>query len=183
MKDVRNPYFSVEIHQEQIQEIKKIMKKVFQEFDLPVEELPNPHITISYLLGAVKTKNLEVVAEEIAEAPFKMKVLGLDLLESSYYGGTLIVLKLEHSDDFLYAQEYLKETLVEDGISIKKYKGGFKAHISLFLLKDIPKKRPKNLLVRYLELCLSRIDSREIIGNSFCIYNDEREKLFSKKFK
>ena len=183
MNKIYNPYFSVEIKPDQVQAIKDIIIKNFKNFNLNFEELENPHITVSYLLGGVERDNLESLAEEISEASFKIRVVGLEVLESSYYGGSLIVLKLEDSEDFLYAREYIEENLSGDNVSIKKYKGGFKAHISLFLLKDIPNMGQKNKLIRYLEICLADLNPKVISGNSFCIYDSQRTKLIEKKFK
>ena len=183
MDQVLNPYFSVEISEEQINRIRSIIKKNLDSFNFNFVDLDNPHISVSYFLGSVKMENIESVANELIEAPFKMKVLGIATIESSYYGGTIVSLKLQQTDDFLYCQEYLKECLTDDSVvKIKEFKGGFIAHVSLFVIKNLAEK-DKFPLSRVLEMSLSDLGGKYVQGEKLCMYNPEREKIMEKFFK
>lgn len=182
MDKVPNPYFSVEFSEDQINHLRKSLIKALKDLDLELENLPTPHISISYVLGYVDLSQLESVAQEIVEAPFNMNIVGVDTIESQYYGGTIIGLSLEQSEDFLYSQEIIKESLTqENSVSIREFEGGFRAHISLFLIKDLTDEQ-KFLISRYLELALSQLDSKTVSGEKLCMYNPDREKMFEKKF-
>ncbi len=183
MEKVPNPYFSVEISEHQINHLRSRIQGILgKEIEVEFQILENPHISISYFLGDVNLQDIEQVAEEIVEAPFKMTVCGIDPVESNYYGGTIISLGLKKSDDFLYCQEYLKESLAnEENIKIKEYKGGFIAHVSLFVIKGLSEK-DKFYLSRYLEICLADVGGTEVFGEKFCMYNPDRVKLIEKQF-
>lgn len=182
-KNIPNPYFSVELSEVQVNYIREMALKILEkDLQKTVQVLPNPHISVSYLLGNVDLNEIEKVAEEIVEAPFKMNVIGFDSVESSYYGGTIIAIALNHSDDFLYSQDLLKEVLCSEEVKVKQYKGGFRAHLSLFLLKDLTESE-KALLPRYLELVFNQNPHKEITGEKFCMYNPDRVKIIEKNFK
>lgn len=182
MECVKNPYFSVEFGEEQLGNIRTQIKKVLKYIELSMTDLDNPHISISYVLGNVNVKTIEEAAEQIVEAPFKMTIRGIEAVESEYYGGTIISLLLSHTDDFLYSQEFLKESFANEQVKIKEYSGGFQAHVSLFVLKDLTPKE-KKLIPRYIEVCLLNLGGLEIQGEKFCMYDENRQKLLEKNFK
>jgi len=180
--EIENPYFSVEISSNQVESIKNGLRKVLKEsLTIPFEDLPNPHISISYGIGKGKKEDLETICEEICEAPFCMDITGFELIYSEFYNGTILCLALNHNDDFLYSQEFLKENFQDKNIEFKEFKGGFKAHISLFLFKEISPEEIE-ILPRYLEICFNNL-SNKIIGERFCVYSGSREKLIEKTFK
>ena len=181
--DIKNPYFSVEISSNQIDAIKKDVEKILKDsIEIPFESLSNPHISISYGIGSIKKENIEDICEEICEAPFCMEITGFELVFSEYYNGTILCLALNHNDDFLYSQEFLKENFNDKNVSFKEFKGGFKAHISLFIFKEITPEAIE-VLPRYLEIALSNVNKTKIIGEKFCVYSENREKLIEKNFK
>jgi hypothetical protein len=126
---------------------------------------------------------IEQVAGEIIEVPFKTKITGVTSLDSSYYGGTIISVGLIHNDDFKYCQEFLKENFESsEQVKIREFRGGFKAHISLFVIKGLTEKE-KYFIPRYIELCSNTLAGKDLYGEKFCMYNTEREKIFEKRFK
>lgn len=181
MEKAINPYFSVELSEEQINQIREKTKKILvDQLNLDVEDLSNPHISISYIMGELPVKTLEEIAENIVEAPFFMKINGFKILESEYYQGLIVSVSLDHSDDFLYSQEFLKEVVSSEAVTIKEYDGGFKAHISLFVIRGLSKEN-EELLPRYLEIAVSELNFM-VKGEKFSIYNHERQKVLEKKF-
>lgn len=183
MERIGNPYFSIELNEEQISNIRKAVSKILVDnLACEITHLPNPHISIHYFIGNILKDEIEAVADEIVEAPFNIKVEGFIAVDSPYYGGTIIALKLIHSDDFLYTQDYLKEVFCNDGeVSFKTFGNGFDAHLSLILIKDLSPEDIE-LLPRVLELCFSDLGTKTLYGESFCMYNPNREKILEKKF-
>jgi len=181
MEKAINPYFSVELSAEPINKIREKTKKILvDQLNLDIENLSIPHVSISYILGELSIKTLEEIAENIVEAPFFMKIKGFKIFGSEYYKGMIISVSLDHSDDFLYSQEFLKEIISSEDVTIKEYNGGFKAHISLFVIKGLSKEN-KELLPRYLEMAVSELNLM-VWGEKFSIYNNERQKVLEKKF-
>lgn len=180
--EINNPYISVEISESQFASIKRSLKKELQLLIPNILDLTDPHITIAYILGKKNISDLEALAEEIAEGPFIMNVNGIKAFESTYYEGTVISLSLDHTDDFIYVQEFVKESVITDeSVLIKEdYPGGFKAHLSLFVLKGLDEKTIE-LLPLYLETVLSKLNIK-IKGEKFSIFNDQRQKLIEKNF-
>lgn len=182
--EIKNPYFSVELSSSLIKNIQTAINKILKnDLDLEFTNLENYHISISYILGMAKRASIEAAMEEIAEAPFKMKIAGFISVYSEYYGGHIIGVHLEHTSDFLYSQEFLKEYLTQDNeeIKIREFEGGFSAHISLVVIKGL-KEGESELIARYLELMMTELGGQEIYGEKFCIYNESREKLAEKLF-
>lgn len=181
--EIKDPYLCVEISESQFVRIKNQLRKElnFMGFE-NLKELPNPHISISYLLGKMNKADLDLLANEIAEGPFEMKVNGIKLIDSSFYQGTVISLSLEHSDDFVYLQEFVKESILgEDEIVVKDdFPGGFKAHISLFLINELNDEE-KELISEYLEIALTNIGVK-VKGEKFSISDCNREKIIEKSF-
>lgn len=181
--EIQNPYFCVEFSEEQIKAIKVPLRKILNK-DLEIElvELPIPHISISYILGNIKDKEAIDLASDIVEAPFSMDIIGIEAVDSEYYEGTIISLALTHNDDFMYSKELIEKTFkLNPNLKIKEFDGGFKAHISLFVIKGLDEEQ-KILISRYLELFLSDYGIKRIDGENICVYNSAREKLIQKKF-
>ena len=180
--DISNPYLSIEISESQFKSIKDSLRRELKRLFNEIQELSNPHISIAYVLGKRHIKDLENLAQEISEGPFEMNINGIKLVDSRFYDGTIVSLSLEHTDDFIYLQEFSKEWIVTDeSVIIKEdFPGGFQAHLSLFILKDLDLET-KEILPLYLETALAKIKTR-IFGERFTIYDDQREKLIQKDF-
>lgn len=180
--EINNPYISVEINESQFKSIKEQIRSELKKLGFEdIQDLPTPHISIAYLIGKKDINDLEGLAQEMIEAPFSMKTNGISLVDSSYYQGQIISLSLIHTDDFLYSQEHVKESLCNEEVVLKEdFPGGFKAHISLFLLKDIDDEM-KELLPQYLEVALAGV-ATTITGLKFSVYNSDREKVLERKF-
>ena len=180
--EVQNPYVCVEISESQFQTIKDSLKKELVKLGFEdIQELPNPHISIAYILGKKNVDQLEQLADEISEGSFKMAVNGIKAVDAPYYKGTIISLSLIHTDDFLYSQEFVKDFITDDDVLIKEYfPGGFQAHLSLFLLKGLPQDLI-DVLPEYLEIAVGNVKA-DIQGESFSIHNGDREKIIGRKF-
>ena len=184
---VRNPYICVFINEDQIQGIKdqilKSLKELFEE-KISIQELPTPHITISYTMGKATKESLENFAKEITEAPFKIRIIGIRTILSIYYNGTILALILENSDDYLYSRSFLQETSQEEGndfiVKKQKDKNGFEAHISMFVIPNMMGKT-EYILPKYLENLLGGV-GKDIFASTLDICDDNREKILEYKF-
>lgn len=184
---VYNPYFSISIASEEINDVKeKLAKELDQILGSKVEiiQLPDPHITISYTMGSTNKEKLQNFMDELIEAPFLINITGVRLIRSKYYNGTIVALILENSDDYLYSRSLLKEILEDENKSFvvkdQKSQGGFEAHISLFLLPAIEGKL-EHILPLYLENALNGV-GKTIKANKIEIFDSSRTAFMSAKF-
>lgn len=181
---IKNPYFSVELSESQIANIRDEIKDILlKDLNLEIYNLDTPHISISYVLGNIEDSLVEQVSNEIVESPFKVKVVGIKLVDSPYYGGDIVSLAVTHSDEFLYCQEFLKENFQDsEEVTFKEFHDGFHAHISLFVIKNLPLK-DKDLLSRYIEISAQSLAGKNIFGEKLCIYDPDRVKILERSFK
>ena len=178
---VNNPYISIRVGDDQFLELRTALKKKLNHFEIKHDDLPDPHISIAYMLGSVAEKELDLLVEEVLKNPLSFDISGLEVLKSEYYGGYIIALNLIHNDDFYYSQDLVKEFLCDESVCVREdFSGGFKAHISLFLIKD-ENYEALETLARFLEIELSGVRS-QIKASAFSIYDDKRQKVSENSF-
>lgn len=175
---VNNAYISIEVDESALAPLYKSVASVLNILGVEAKVSTRPHVSIAYTLGETTLGKLDQIVADIAEAPFIIQTVGMDIIPGEMFNCDYVALAIKANDDFLYAQEFIAENC---DIRTKFNGKDFIAHISLLTI-DKGYESVHEELARVIELhSQEAIKGVQLKGKSISVFNQDRQLIIQKK--
>jgi hypothetical protein len=177
---IPDAYISIEIKTETIERFRSGLKGALRAGGLECEDSsPSLHVSLAYVEGDADLDDVTRLAEKVAALGFEAKAVGFEILEGQATPYDYLALQLDSKAEFDHAR-----AMIEGEVATRRFKGGFKSHISLLkFAKGSLSAAMARELVRELnashgaalalgcETCLE--------GECVCVFDTNRERRLS----
>lgn len=173
---IENAYISVEVGNRALCSLRDGLREALGHYGVVSENASiAPHVSIAYGQGRASLASLERTAESIAECGFNVCSHGFEILEGQSTEYDYLALTLESDGDIEEAIAVAK-----DSMSLKRFAGGFKGHVSLLRFKKGSLDRSEAAAIIH-ELNASQGAAAvlghcvQIKGECVCVFTDDRK--------
>lgn len=174
---IANAYISIEVDGSALDPLYTSVLGVLAALGVEGKIAQRPHVSIAYTIGETSLSQLDQIVSEIAEAPFIIETVGIDIIPGMQFPVDYVSLAIKANDDFLYAQEFVAENCE---IQTKFNGKEFIAHISLVTM-DKGLESVHHELARVIEIhSQDNIKGIQLKGKSISVFNTNREVLIQK---
>ena len=100
---IANAYISIEVDGSALDPLYTSVLGVLAALGVEGKIAQRPHVSIAYTLGETSLSQLDQIVSEIAEAPFIIETVGIDIIPGMQFNCDYVSLAIKANDDFLYA--------------------------------------------------------------------------------
>ena len=174
---IANAYISIEVDESALGSLQKSIIGILRVLGVEGTLAQRPHVSIAYTMGEITLSDLEQIIEDIAEAPFIIESIGINIIPGQTFNCDYISLAIKANDDFLYAKEFVASNCEVQ----TKFNGqDFIAHISLITI-DKGLESVHEELSRVIEIhSQENIGGIRLKGKSISVFNSDRALLIQK---